>query len=406
MQSDFDTVREAGLKMVVRFAYTPGYTDATTCAGESDLYDASKEWIVTHTGQLSDVLRANSDVIAAVQAGFIGGWGEWFGSCHFPDLACGCSSDDPAWDDRRDVLFAVLDVLPVTRMVQLRTPRYKYNIFSDTVICSDCMPQVLTPVNESQAHTGISVARTGHHNDCFLCSPTDAGTYVYTPTEYRYLTQETKYVVMGGEAGNFNDISGYDPNRLKCDTALKELGWFHWSFLSIDWYSGTHKIWRDGGCLDEIERKLGYRFVLLDVDSPEQITVGQSLTLSLHITNEGYAAPYNRRAVELVLRRSDGFTYTFELYNPGDTIDRLKDPRFWLAGGTYTPSYTCTIPLALPAGSYELLLNLPDPELPHRPEYAIRLVGCEWERSTGLNRLNRSVTVIGHMYLPVIVRNY
>jgi hypothetical protein len=84
----------------------------------------------------------------------------------------------------------------------------------------------------------------------------------------------------------------------------------------------------------------------------------------------------------------------------------LKDPRFWLAGGTYTPSYTCTIPLALPAGSYELLLNLPDPELPHRPEYAIRLVGCEWERSTGLNRLNRSVTVIGHMYLPVIVRNY
>ena len=42
MQADFDTVRDAGLKAVIRFAYTPAYTDPITCAGESDRYDASK----------------------------------------------------------------------------------------------------------------------------------------------------------------------------------------------------------------------------------------------------------------------------------------------------------------------------------------------------------------------------
>lgn len=396
MQADFDTVRAAGAKMIVRFAYTAAYTDPITCAGGSDLYDASKEWILTHTQQLSDVLRANSDVIAAVQAGFIGGWGEWSGSCHF---AC-----DIDWDNCGKVLFAVLDMLPNDRMVQVRTPRHKYNIFG-TVTYSNGIPYSI-PLDENQAHDGSNLARTAYHNDCFLCSPTDAGTYVYTPTEYPYLQQETKYVVMGGETGDFNQISGYDPNRLECETALEELEWFHWSFLSIDWYSGTHKIWRDGGCFDEIERKLGYRFVLLDLDSSEQITVGRSLTLSLHIRNEGYAAPYNPRAIELVLSRTNGLTHTFELYNPSDRIESLKDPRFWLAGGTYTPSYTSTIPLTLPAGSYEIFLHLPDPELPHRPEYAIRLVGCPWEPSTGFNSLNRSVTVVSHnIYLPVVLKN-
>lgn len=408
MQADFDTVREAGLKMIVRFAYTPVYTDPITCAGESDLYDASKEWILTHTRQLSDVLWANSDVIAAVQAGFIGGWGEWWGSCQFPDLECGCCPDDAAWDDRRDVLFAILDTLPATRMVQLRTPRYKYNIFSDTVICSDCIPQVLTPLNESQAHTGIPVARTGHHNDCFLCNPTDAGTYVYTPTEYDYLQQETKYVVMGGETGDFNQIiPPFDPSRLKCETALEELDRFHWSFLSIDWYSGTHEIWRNGGCFDEIEQKLGYRFGFLSLDYSEQITVGQNLTLSLQITNEGYAAPYNPRPVELVLRHTNDFTHTFILYDPTKPKDRLRDPRFWLPGITHTISYTVGIP-CLPPGSYELLLNLPDPEpeLRYRPEYAIRLAGAVWEENTGYNKLNHTVTVGGHcIYLPLILKN-
>jgi len=380
MQADFDTVRAAGAKMIVRFAYTAAYTDPITCAGGSDLYDASKEWILTHTQQLSDVLRANSDVIAAVQAGFIGGWGEWSGSCHF--------ANDGDWDDRREVLFDFLGTLPKTRMVQVRTPRYKQEIFS-----------TMLPVSPCEAHTGIGLARTGHHNDCFVSSASDYGTYIDPSTESPYLISDTLYVVMGGETCDPSYAADPDPGRLRCVTATTELEQSHWSFLSIDWYTPTLQIWRDEGCFPEIEQRLGYRFALLDSTFPDQIMIGQGFTFDLQIRNEGYAAPYNPRAVELVLRRTDGLTHAFELYNPdpSDTIDRLKDPRFWLAGGTYTPSYTSTIPLTLPAGSYELFLNVPDPEFPHRPEYAIRLVGCEWEPSTGYNRLNRSVTVIGHI---------
>ncbi len=389
VQADFDAVQEAGLKMIVRFAYTPAYTNPITCAGGSDDYDASKDWILTHTRQLSDVLWANSDVIAAVQASFIGGWGEWWGSCHF--------ANDGDWDDRREVLFDFLGTLPMTRMVQVRTPRYKQEIICPTL-----------PVSRSEAHTGIDLARTGHHNDCFVSSASDYGTYIDPSTEYPYLISDTLYVVMGGETCDPSYAADPDPGRLRCVTATTELEQFHWSFLSIDWYTPTLQIWRDEGCFPEIEQRLGYRFAFLDLTFPDQITTGQGFTFSLQIRNEGYATPYNPRAVELVLRRTDGLTHAFELYNPNpsDTIDNLKDPRFWLAGGTYTPSYTSTIPLTLPTGSYELFLNLPDPELPHRPEYAIRLAGCAWEPSTGYNSLNRSVTVISHnIHLPVILKN-
>lgn len=380
MQTDFDTVRQAGLKTIVRFAYT-----ART---ESPIGDATKEWIITHTKQLSPVLRANSDVIATMQAGFIGAWGEWWYSDHF--------TPDGDWDDRCEVLSATLRMLPITRMVQLRTPRYKMACFNTN-----------SPVPPSMAHTGTDLARTGHHNDCFVSSASDYGTYTDTLTEYPYLTSDTKYVVMGGETCDPSYAIDPAPERLECLTATMELEQFHWSYLNIDWYEPTLRKWRDSGCFLEIGQRLGYRLELLDVDSSEQITAGQSLTLSLHINNEGYAASYTPRTVELVLRRTDGLTHAFELYNPdpSDTIDPLKDPRFWLAGGTYSPSYTSTIPLTLPAGSYELFLNLPDPELPHRPEYAMRLAGCEWEPSTGLNKLNCSVTVISHIYLPVVLKN-
>jgi hypothetical protein len=386
VRADFATARAAGVKLVVRFAYTPAHTEPMTCAGRSDLYDASKEWILTHTRQLSGVLRANSDVIAAVQAGFIGGWGEWWGSCHFDcDVDC---------DDCREVLLAVLDMVPDDRMVQVRTPRYKQCIFDTT-----------SPVSPPEAHSGTDFARTGHHNDCFVSSASDYGTTVDPSTEVPYLISDTLYVVMGGETCDPGYASDPAPERRECLTATQELEQFHWSFLNLDWFAPTLQGWRDEGCFDEIEQRLGYRLMFSGLTFPDHVTPGQSIQFSLQIRNEGYAAPYNPRATALVLRHSSGLTHTFKLYDPNGTIDYLKDPRFWLGGETHPSSYSVTVPAQLPLGRYELLLSLPDPALPRRPEYAIRLAGCEWEPSTGYNRLNRSVLVMRFfVYLPLVLK--
>jgi Domain of unknown function (DUF4832)/Domain of unknown function (DUF4874) len=374
MQADFDKIRQAGLKVIPRFAYSE-----TSGPNLTPPYgDASKDQILSHLAQLSVPLKKNSDVIATMQAGFIGLWGEWWFSDHF--------QADTDWNNRAAVLTGILDALPTNRSVQLRAPRYKQNIFGD-----------VAPVDQTTAHNNSSRSRTGHHNDCLLSSLSDGGTYANTLTEYPYLEEDSKWVPMGGETCDFNFLSDPEPNRLLCPAALEELAKLHWSFLNIDWYQPTLRKWLDDGCYNEIEQKLGYQLRFLQGTYDNQAKPGDRYKFSLQIKNEGYAAPFNRRAVELILRHTNGSTYSFKLSN---------DPRFWLPGNIHTIAGEITIPNNFPVGSYEVLLNLPDPEpaLHDRPEYSIRLANANsWEAATGFNKLNHTISVVPPVYYPNVV---
>jgi hypothetical protein len=110
--------------------------------------------------------------------------------------------------------------------------------------------------------------------------------------------------------------------------------------------------------------------------------------VNIALKNEGWAAPYNPRLAELVLRHtSSGATYRLPL---------SSDPRRWAPGTSVTLSQNVTLPAGMATGSYALLLNLPDAAaaLSTRPEYAIQLANANvWEASTGFNSLQRTVTV-------------
>ena len=68
IQNDLNLIRMAGLKAIIRFTYSDS-TDQPK--------DASKTQILEHINQLKGILVQNVDIIAFVQAGFIGTWGEW-----------------------------------------------------------------------------------------------------------------------------------------------------------------------------------------------------------------------------------------------------------------------------------------------------------------------------------------
>ena len=372
MQADFDRVREAGLKMVLRFAYTAG-PELTPPYG-----DASKARILSHLDQLSGMLSNHSDVIAVMQAGFIGLWGEWWFSDHF--------EPDSDWSDRADVLFKMLDILPASRAVQLRTPRYKQHIYNDA-----------TPLERLTAHDASDQARTGHHNDCFVSSQSDGGTYVNSASERAYLAAETQWTPMGGETCDPNFLADPQPRRLSCEAALNKLSRVHGSFLNLDWYKPTLRQWQEAGCLSEIEQRLGYRLILGQGRYDDQVSPGGKFQYHLQLKNEGFSAPFNPRAVTLILRHSEGATYPFAL---------ADDPRLWLPGETHTLTGAIRIPDHFPAGEYELLLSLPAPEptLQQRPEYAVRLANENiWEANTGYNRLNHKLIVQPPVYYPQTV---
>ena len=146
--------------------------------------------------------------------------------------------------------------------------------------------------------------------------------------------------------------------------------------------------WRDQGCMGEIQRRLGYRFRLIDSNIPDKVKPAGTFSMSFRVVNDGWASPYNPRKLEVVLRnKNTGKQY----YLPVP-----ESVRMWMPGETKTVNIVGGIPADMPAGEYQVLLNLPDPtsNLYNRSPYSIRLANQNvWEASTGYNSLQRSIFV-------------
>jgi Domain of unknown function (DUF4832)/Domain of unknown function (DUF4874) len=365
LDRQFQLVRAAGIKVIPRFSYNFPTGDGDV----SKSPDASLELTIEHINQLKPILGRNADVIATIQGGFIGAWGEWHSSAN--------GLDRPA--PKAKILAALLAATPSSRMVQMRYPQDLKTSY----------PQSLTLAN---AFNGNRQARVGFHNDCFLANRLDAGTYAPNPAELKnYISKISPLIAVGGETCQVTPTE----QRSDCPTAEVELAKFHWSYINAYFYEPAIDRWRKEGCHDRIARNLGYRLQLLQSNFPAKVQRERTLNGNFTIKNVGYASPYNPRGLELIARhRETGKVYRLPLLKP-----RIKthDPRFWLPqAGKISVDVRARIPQAAPPGVYELLLNLPDPmpKLANRPEYAIRLANDQmWEAKTGYNSLRRTIEV-------------
>jgi len=351
MLADFRTAREGGAKLVLRFSYT----------NQMDGEDAPLDRVLDHIDQIEPLLRENYDVIVYMDAGFIGAWGEWYYSTNNLNNT----------EDRRAVLFALLDALPVDRMVLVRTPEYKRQIYN-----------YFEPLTPGEAFNGTNRARTGAHNDCFLAGPRDYGTYIDIEEDKTFLNLDNRYVPQGGETCHPSEYS-------VCSNALIDLERMHWSVLNKDYHSVVLQSWENDGCMNEVKRRLGYRFRLLKAVIQDSVSPGGAFHVNFSMINDGWASPFNPRNLEIILRNGTG----------SDLFYWLKveaDPRMWMAGDTAYVAVAAGIPDDMPNGCYDILLNLPDPApgLHNRPEYSIRLANLNvWEAATGFNSLLHSVIV-------------
>jgi hypothetical protein len=342
----FEAARVAGIKLVARFSYNFGFED-----------DAPLSRVLEHIGQLAPVLQANADVIAVMQAGFVGAWGEWHASTN--DLT------DP--DSSRQIAEALLDALPSTRMIQIRTPGAKEAMWGPALTAAE-------------AFGGSYKARAGHHNDCFLCNETDAGTYPWDGVEaYKdFVAQETLYTPMGGETCQVNEGN----QRGDCATTLAELELLHWSYLNLSFFEPAIDQWRDEGCFETIDRRLGYRFRLLEADVPPEVRPGGQFVLRVALHNDGFAALYNPRSAIVVLE--DGT-------NRYEAVLAAVDPRRWPAGEDAELTVRLELPRDMPDGDYRLALWLPDEAeaLRSNGAFSIRFANdAGWDDSNGFQVLS------------------
>ena len=395
LDKDFAAARTAGVKLIPRFIYVNS-THSGSCPEQSictPYGDATKAVVLNHIAQLKPYLQKNADVIACMQLGFIGIWGENYYSDHFGDASSNGQGKlmDNNWQDRIDVLKALLGALPASRMVQVRIPqlkeRYVYGIQASVQSAA---------MTDDEAFNGTDKSRIAFHNDCFLSSTNDEGTYTdygntATPAKdattalRNYEMLDTKYTAVGGETCD----DSYSPQNDCGPTGMAqtEFASFHYSFLNAAYNLDVNNDWVTGGCMDEIKQKMGYRFVLRNATIPIKASSGGTISLILNIDNVGYASPFNARPVQLILKNKSTGKVTAIAFN--------TDIRKWYTGSIKLED-KLSLPAGMDAGIYDVLLNMPDAaaSIATRPEYSIRLANNDlWDATTGYNKLNTTIQI-------------
>lgn len=362
LDHNMNALREGGAKVVLRFSYKSNDSES------AKPWDATPEWVAKHIDQIAPYLQKHSDVILCLQAGFIGVWGEWYYTSNFNFQPTKDADYEPRWE----VLEHLLRVLPEDRQIALRTPMFKKRYLRMRGLGEE-------PLTAEEAYMPTNKARLCGHNDCFVASSTDYGTYD-SKKDREFWQEDTKYTLMGGETCAECSLSGGE-------NAMKQLALFHWTYLHRDYNKDVLDSWREDGVWDDVCRRLGFRLVLDKMTKTKNPMAGKEFEATFNMRNVGFAAPMNKRDVELVFVSKDDPNKKF-------VYPQNVDPRFWMPEEDITFTLSCTLDASM-AGEYNVYLNLPDPyaSLHDNPDFSIRLANLNvWEEATGYNLLT-TVTV-------------
>ncbi|XP_052805800.1 uncharacterized protein LOC128235104 [Mya arenaria] len=325
VRADMEEAKRNGWSVILRFAYNEAI----------GARDNNLRQVLQHIHMLnnSHVFQDYEGIIAAIQAGFIGAWGEWHSSTSdFGEInSCDVDLSSTEWSNRKNLLEALLNAVPKSIEICVRRPLFKYGIWGKTS----------TTLQEDESMNDKS--RIAYHNDAFLNGDSDEGTF-RCPNERENMENDSLYNVVIGETNSANQsIKMYG-----CPIAKQRLAELHFSMLNGGYNENVTNRWKSDGCYPEIAAHLGYRLFLKQAVLPPQVKRGEELCYKIDIGNDGYAAPHKDFEAHLMLKNSiDGHRYSAVI--PMDT--RRMQP-----GATYSQKGSVTVPATLPNGDYQVLL--------------------------------------------------
>jgi hypothetical protein len=338
----FAAFRGTGMRVMPRFIYNFGPIGPTA-------RDAPLSVILSHVDQLEPILLKYKDIVFALEAGFIGTWGEWHDSTNGNDTA---SAQAQLLNKELGHLNGLFPVLV----------RYPGDIIE--------YANGLTPP-----------AGIGLHDDYYASSAQDGGTWDtcdkrggwclpnYTAAQFRSLaariSRETMFV---GEFGAM-----YPP--LQTCAALNAYS-YTYNVQSIGLYPFPAKIQtelQNEGCALSFYNKVGTRIEIQNATVIGNPTANGQLYVAMTLVNKGYGRVIRRRSATIVFA-SQGIAFAhFPL--PVLTLD-LSSLASAMNPRAVTFETTLTLPADIPAGqSVSLYLFFPDPapSLTSQPAYALPL---------------------------------
>ena len=388
IQADLDAARAAGVKSIFRIIYNYGMK----------IGEASPNVISRHLDQIKPIIQKNADVIYVVQAGLFGGSGE--ACCDSWLIDEDNNNGWPALSSEAIVLYKkLLAIVPPDRFVNLRYPRYKYQMVgwsnSDRMRVVD-FPSDARAITAEKAFDGSDQARLGYHNENFAGDIDHWGMFNAWEEKDRNFTEaDSRYTLMEGElswTSEFNNANG-----------ASEMKKYHYSAFhccgnnvkgeEYEGWFGPDVAWKNSGQMDIMSRSLGYRFRLVSASVPQNLSPDASFKMNVVMANDGWAGIMNPRKVEIVFRNKvTGAKFILDIDGDG------RGNRRWLPGPGETKTLTISqsLPDNIENGTYDLFLHLADPypSIHDRPEYSIRLANKNlWQADTGYNSLMASVSI-------------
>eukprot|EP00833_Pecoramyces_ruminatium_P003822 jgi/Orpsp1_1/1177854/evm.model.c7180000063121.1 len=270
--------RSNGKTIIIRFGYDDDFNGGTT-------YEPRDMSIVMgHQESLRSVFEEYQDVVASVECGLFGKWGEMHGSTVYPD-----DSDRIKYINK--VITKWLDVLPKSITVTVRTPKF-YCDWSG--------------VNRSNIHKDLPKSnedryRVGMYNDGYLGSYDDIGTYKDREKELNWLFNQGNHTLFGGEFGNYSGQNMGNTVKHTAKYMSVEAFKTHTSYLNNDFYENTinymknevyegpDRRYKNQKGFTYIQNHLGYRFVVRGVRLTKNAYKNNKFGIEVDIENVGFA---------------------------------------------------------------------------------------------------------------------
>ncbi|MBQ9139257.1 MAG: DUF4832 domain-containing protein, partial [Ruminococcus sp.] len=321
--------------------------------GKDNPEPATFEQVLHHIEQIknSGLLEKYSDIIAFVEAGIVGKWGEMHGGKYV------------TVDYKARVLEAMLQAVPAPIPVTVRTPdifaewagieRKELNNF-----------ELIDSITESEYSTTIqeNKDRVGLFNDGYMGSINDLGTFSNREIETDWINHQTLTSYYGGEfSGNHEFAQSFD--TYLPENAIPEMYKTHLSYIN----SNIFPFYKDFTFSEEytvdgvdnsayygqnvfkfIRDHIGYRFVIRKSELTPVVEQGGDVTVDFKIENTGFANVIPDVQSYVILEKGGIFTYA-----EADT-----DCSQWLSCSIADNTLNIKLPDNIPAGNWNIMLKL------------------------------------------------
>ena len=320
--------------------------------GRDEPEPASFDKVLDHVEQIreSGLIDTYSDIIAFIETGFVGKWGEQHGGKY------------TSVEYKAKLLDAMYRAFPQTVPLTVRTP----DTFAEWagIKRSDLSnEEVFKAAADSSSSNARKILekRIGMYNDGYMGSNSDLGTFADRAGETRWLSSVSTETYYGGEfSGNIDYAKQFDtylPENAIPEMYLTHLSYINGNIFQLykDYTFGSeydvegvdNSAYYGQNVFQFIRDHLGYRFVLRKSELTADVPQGGELKLRFSVENTGFSNPIPYVYGDLILEKDGVY-----IMAPVDT-----DCHKWLSRTTTETELTMKLPDSIRPGKWNVYLK-------------------------------------------------